>query len=82
MQLQRQSTLSSSVRCVRVCGGSASLQRVRARLITSLNHPPTLQKGRARVDKLQAELARIDTRQAELKKALYGRFGASINLED
>lgn len=31
---------------------------------------------------LEAELARIASRQGELKKALYGRFGKSINLED
>jgi len=35
----------------------------------------------ARVEELGAEKEGITTRQMELKKALYGRFGNSINLE-
>ena len=36
----------------------------------------------AKVEEMSAEKDKIATRQQELKKALYGRFGASINLEE
>jgi chaperonin cofactor prefoldin len=41
-----------------------------------------LAAAKANKEKYEAQLATIIARQAELKKALYARFGKSINLEE
>ncbi|KAJ0401525.1 hypothetical protein ATCC90586_003544 [Pythium insidiosum] len=41
-----------------------------------------VEETKQKVDALTAEEGQLEARQAVLKKALYGRFGQSINLED
>jgi prefoldin subunit 4 len=41
-----------------------------------------VEEAKQEVAALAAEEATLDARQGVLKKALYGRFGSSINLED
>ncbi len=41
-----------------------------------------LEEAKGRKERLEGELKRIEARQGELNKALYGRFGKSINLEE
>lgn len=41
-----------------------------------------LQNAKDKKESMETKLKRIEVRQAELKKALYARFGRSINLEE
>lgn len=47
-----------------------------------LTSASTAQEKKERIAAMEAEAATLEERKKELKRVLYGRFGASINLEE